>query len=894
MEQQTQLAKFAIELEKKNDNPFGKEAGEPLSKEAQEAKRVCLISGNVALRAKVAKLLKARRWKDLGITNQRFEDWARDYLKSIRNLPPNELFAAVKKIAKFGSQQRQLRVSKSLSYKSQLFEHLIGDLRGRQTDIDAIKLVLASLESDDLQDVRFSDMFMSRIGGSIRTQFRNAKQEIAKHDKKVTVADRAVLALKQIVNQLGDQCGDRDLRFFVPALRALFRSISSQEREALSKWLASDEPVKYPNIRTAFRLAEESRLANFTRKQRGASYEFTSDRPVQNEADSFFSELVDYATDDSIPMQARCRVASHLLNYQDLSATGVTACCQVLVQASKVGQLFDSDENERAFIALMGAGGAPDIKETMNAFADSWTQSSKKQKREFLTKELVYCLKLFSLSGDTAQAMSLLHASRNAHPTVIVALIEMGYLDEAKKQFDAFWNPINSYQLQTSAFYTNELEEKLPSFLNSLNEKERYFAAVYLNSLPNQWGQKFTSTPNSRLATLASQFSSEKFDSESECHSALVILLKSSSDSEALAETLAKQVKNLSMETMLADPKFNAEVLGGYFATQIQLQNFELVQAKWKKINRIIATEYLDNYDLQTKVALDVMSQFARDSFYKYLKEQTPQQIVELLPVLRDLNNPAYPAPLNLQTAQLAHLMAGRPSELAEFMQQKRVRILSEPELPNNVVSSTNSKQQLSSPNLPQLIRELNIPLSRINPFSRKARINFAFNAWKFAKSQGYGFVAPVVEGQQLPGSQYNVQVEKGKIEVLFHGYGQNDGLDQLVEQRILNPKEVLELGPKLAKIDSVNGEVWLQLARSQVKAGENQKAVESFRKSIEEATDQMETAKRNRKVEYAQTLVKLKRKEEAKKLLEGISKDDLYYENQRFLQALKRTLKLK
>ena len=117
-------------------------------------------------------------------------------------------------------------------------------------------------------------------------------------------------------------------------------------------------------------------------------------------------------------------------------------------------------------------------------------------------------------------------------------------------------------------------------------------------------------------------------------------------------------------------------------------------------------------------------------------------------------------------------------------------------------------------------------------------------------------------------------------------------GIDYLEEIRIVNRKELLKIASELADINSVNGGIWLQLARRQVAAKQDAKAAESFKKSIEDANEDMQKAKFNRRVEYANTLLKLKRNDEAKKMIEGIPVKELFKANQKTLKELQEKLK--
>ena len=119
-------------------------------------------------------------------------------------------------------------------------------------------------------------------------------------------------------------------------------------------------------------------------------------------------------------------------------------------------------------------------------------------------------------------------------------------------------------------------------------------------------------------------------------------------------------------------------------------------------------------------------------------------------------------------------------------------------------------------------------------------------------------------------------------------------GIEQLVELKLLSDEQVLEVGPALAESNSVNGEVWRQVAKRQFAAEKYEEASESFRKALEASKEDMTQAKSNRRTEYANALVKLNRNEEAKKQLEEVDEGQLLAGNVETFQLLKTKLELK
>ena len=126
------------------------------------------------------------------------------------------------------------------------------------------------------------------------------------------------------------------------------------------------------------------------------------------------------------------------------------------------------------------------------------------------------------------------------------------------------------------------------------------------------------------------------------------------------------------------------------------------------------------------------------------------------------------------------------------------------------------------------------------------------------------------------------------------NGNGTKYGLDYVAQLKLLTDEQLLELGPELAEIHSVNGEIWRQIAKRQFAAGKLKLAAESFGKALEQATAEMTRAKFNRRVEYANALVKVGKNEQAAELVKDIPVEQLFKSNKKILEELNKVLEEK
>ena len=142
-----------------------------------------------------------------------------------------------------------------ISIKARLIENAVGKV----DSLESMRLLLDALERDDFQDVNFGGNLLDSMGGFLLSQFNANKTEIKKQNKKLSSAEGSVESIKQMINQLGDQWSDRDLRLFIPEICTAIPSTEASGK-AVVDWLRSSEQAKYPKIKNAFRLAAECGL----------------------------------------------------------------------------------------------------------------------------------------------------------------------------------------------------------------------------------------------------------------------------------------------------------------------------------------------------------------------------------------------------------------------------------------------------------------------------------------------------------------------------------------------------------------------------------------------------------------------------------------------------------
>lgn len=116
-------------------------------------------------------------------------------------------------------------------------------------------------------------------------------------------------------------------------------------------------------------------------------------------------------------------------------------------------------------------------------------------------------------------------------------------------------------------------------------------------------------------------------------------------------------------------------------------------------------------------------------------------------------------------------------------------------------------------------------------------------------------------------------------------------GLDAIEDAGLLSSEELLDFAPELARVDSVNGEIWRQIGHRHMAKQQWAAAAANLKRAVGNATRTMPDARANRQVEYAWSLHQAGETEEVKKLVPRIGSGELFGENPQRLEVLKKLI---
>jgi len=116
-------------------------------------------------------------------------------------------------------------------------------------------------------------------------------------------------------------------------------------------------------------------------------------------------------------------------------------------------------------------------------------------------------------------------------------------------------------------------------------------------------------------------------------------------------------------------------------------------------------------------------------------------------------------------------------------------------------------------------------------------------------------------------------------------------GLDAIEDAGLLSNEELMTIGPELARIDAVGGEIWRQIGERQMAAEQWEAAASSLKRAVSATGRTMAQARSNRQLEYAWALHQAGDNEEAKKLVPKVTAELLMGDNLQRLEQLKKLI---
>ena len=876
-DRQSDIARFANQLK------LGGQSSRvvALTKSGRRISKLCNSLMSDSIGSMVEKLMKAKRFRDLEVEEYSFDEWATGILSSIDRTETEKLVSVITKMADLTKNNRQIQQMgsyDSVSMNSQLVDSALPEI-----DTDSLKILLDVYENENFQDFTFSSDLAERIDEFMKREFAAVKAERAKGSKEADASIITVQAMDAFQSRLGDSLGDRPMNSFIPQFQSLFTGLTKQDRESLDKLFAVEAKGKHPKIGNAIRLAWLSSRDAITMADNKADTPVVKTKRA-GDLKPHQAEMVALINDESASIQSRLPIATSLAT-QDLALPpeGVWASCALIVKAIEKNAVLNDEEVSRLFEVILECDSDDSFKEKAGAFAKSWSQVKIRKSRSgsyWSSNEgpMVGAVRILAQTDNLPTLKKLLASDQNSnHPAMLISLIESGLNSDARPRFQKMWRDGNFfYSLRSeNSVYSKNLEEKLPEFTKLFKDDgTRFFAELFFASMKNSEAaeDEVATKPKDRLASLSQRFPGIEFKSKRLRQLSLVMLAGTPAAASPIRESLKDLARDIKVEQVLdnhnhGNSDIPQKLLSAYVGVEVRFGNYEPVKTIFAKINGTGESEtddnpFEDNWRIDNFVR--EVSAAVETSLSEKIEVGTPEAIEPILPLLLELNKPTLRYRLSPELNAMAHLILGRTDELVAAWEAAPKADEEDEDFDN-------------TPHMDSFLKQIKKYVDKTEMKDADDRVKLVKDVWTLGAKGKFS----VGSGHYQDGVQESCSgCRKGKF-----------GIDQLAKLKLLDDQQILEFGPTLAELNSVHGEIWRQVAKRQFAAEKYDLACESFRKALDASKEEMKQAKFNRRVEYANALVKLGRNDDAKTQLKEMQASELLGDNVAKFQELKVTL---
>ena len=689
-------------------------------------------------------------------------------------------------------------------------------------------------------------------------------------------------------DQLGSMIGEQSAAPLIIEFHKFFKTLPFKDQRWFNKCFARKKSSQYPD------LYRTMRLAWLTRRETIHPSIKRSDK-----MSALQTEAIAIASDSNTPMQARLPVAIALsIGDERLPVTGVWACCDVISEAldNKISINRVPIELFEAILKLKTKEG---FVESGGKLAKKWTQASVANRRSGYrsspNKSTYHIIKILAKTDNLPEVKKLLAGMRSTTPDLLATLVESGLASDARSRSKNLWrqsgvvSAVTKYKLEYNN-YSKELDQSIPEYAKLFeDEGEQFLAEVLLKAFrdPDKNRQKALHDPSTgvfkagfkprkeRLAELCPRFKETKFKSKRYQQLAAALLSQEFEAASQLRDELAELCKDADIGDVINEVSgtdLTRKLMEAHYSVEVQQANFAPLKKMFQTVNGLKSDNSPKKYNpfedsWKVKRFVSNVTRLATPPFITLINEGSLETLEEARLTLAEFNVPSIEYSVCAEANALVHLALDKADQL-----------------PGTSDSNTSQLGDLSkfgdtstSHSFLQLISNMATKRGIKEPGQR---VKLVTDTWR------------VIKQSQLYVASKNFQ---NGIQRLSKN-NRNYGIERIVELKLLTDEQILEVGPTLAEINSVNGEIWRQVATRQLAADQIEQACESFRKALEQskANSNMKKANYNRQVEYANALVKKGDHEAAKKLLKKVQTGQLMNGNPKLYKQLKKTLNIK
>ncbi len=845
----------------------------------------------------VAKLMAAKRFSDLKIDAYEFPEYLKRTLSRMDRSDTQQWIAAFDKgnslMAKAGSNAR--------SYLSQTAgqSEMIAGMINNRADITWFKLLHELIQREGGEELWVNTRISSELSSFLAKTYESASD----NNRKGPAA--AVAKLDATYRELGPQFDGSQTDVFIPAFFNFLNSaLDTKELPMAIKWVQGEtKNAKHPrlarSLELALMLAKTS--DDYAQKTKGIDKNEPRGFERLETPTEYQSELVRILDGDDLQLGAKFGLAYYFLMWDTTLPTDCVWKCTDMIAQAYASKFTIEEYSETPVLARINdLSEQADFAEKAKPFADAWSKKYLKKRRNQYSSfysssdredRVAHAVKLFQNLGNKNAVERVIASfpNRAKSRTTVATLITGGHHELARKLCNQMWNNPDELELdESSASFTAEVEQNLPGFVEQFgNPQTKLLGQAFIASLPDSKNKKKlpSQSLDQRLETLAETFNSTEFKSNMQRKLAVVLLARGKTTPDFIAAELKKiaselEPRNLYDENRNSEFKFNRALYAADLTQDLRRGNSELVIKRLDELNSIKPEDNAWSFERMMKEIVDSLG----GPLQEQLEIASTDEAETLLPIFRKFGHPDYAEygseipSLNL----IAHVSTGQTAAYRQWIAElEKEHLANRDQEESDDDDEEDSFEPFSNTDVDDQWEIISNKLDLLNEStSAEKRLQQIHQIWELASISGFG----VGSGHFQSGIKESCSGCRDGIM----------GLDAIKEAKLISSEEIANFGPTLAKTQSVNGEIWRQVAHEQIKLKQFEQAEVSLKAAVDACTKKMDQAKFNRLVEYAEVLVELGKEDLARKALESIDQDKLLAKNVGRYPKLKKKLSIK
>lgn len=475
-------------------------------------------------------------------------------------------------------------------------------------------------------------------------------------------------------------------------------------------------------------------------------------------------------------------------------------------------------------------------------------------------------------------------------PAVIGELTRLGYANMAWAQLNRRWGRITTPELDLSAASSSSadeneargvvsfdptLEAKLPELLAMASHPgSKYVTELYLSQLndPPTTQPQPSVNRRQRLEDLAGRYADQSFVNADEQKLAIAMLLQLDNPPAAVVAGLQTLVDKLS-PTDIWSRRLDEVVSQrnrDLFTQQVVL---ELRTGKQDTLSKLFAqVDALPSNDWETRQVLSQLLERLATNLMRSLEQLDAEVLVAVAPELLKLEaKDEYNQSNRLRILlQIWFYVQNRAPEFTELLKSVDGGATAAARF------MAGARPGSGGPNIDEVWPLVKRMKPGVTEAPLEERVKLVKGIWELTKTG-----ATVGSGHFRDGVKESC--DSCRVARM--------GLDAIQDAGLLSNEELISIGPELARIDAVGGEIWRQIGARQMAAEQWEAAAASLKRAVSATGRTMPHARANRQVEYAWALHQAGDDEEVKKLVPRIGPGELYGENPQRLETLKKLI---